>query len=194
MAQIDLLMASPMKRTIQTCQLSFAPAVERGHKILLMPLAQEGSDTPMDTGSSEESIREAFGDLVDTQRLETHPYWNTNTGRFGTEGDVLIWRAQQLRQVIRDRPEKNIALVSHGQFAHYIVGNVSKDGNEQTTRMWENTECRSYEFVSGDDEEAQIKETEDSKGERGDLEKKSEGYVTSASGHRKNSAGAPVSP
>lgn len=183
-----------MKRTIQTCRLAFAPAVERGHKILLMPLAQEGSDEQMDTGSSEESIREAFGDLVDTQRLELFPYWHSNEGRFAAEGEQLIGRALLLRRTLRERPEKNIALVSHGQFAHYIVGNVTKDGADETTRQWKNTECRSFRFLEESDEEAQLVETEESKEKRDALDKEGEGYVLSTNGHRKNSTGEAVSP
>lgn len=44
---VDLLMASPMKRAIQTCKLSFQPCVDRGMTILLVPLAQEASNEPM---------------------------------------------------------------------------------------------------------------------------------------------------
>lgn len=132
---IDLLMASPMKRTIQTCQYAFEPAVKRGHKILLMPLAQESSDEPMDTGSSKEEIEKTFGDLVETQRLDLFPYWHTNKGRFAADGTSLMERAKALRNVLKSRPEKNIGIVSHGLFAHYIVGNVDEDG-QQETRMW----------------------------------------------------------
>jgi broad specificity phosphatase PhoE len=186
-------MASPMKRTIQTCQIAFQPEVDRGHKILLMPLAQESSDDPMDTGSTEEEIREAFGDLVDTQRLEIFPYWHTNDGKFAVDADSLIRRAIMLRKVLRDRPEKNIALVSHGSFAHYIVGNVDKDGT-QVTRMWSNTECRSYQFVSETDDVAELVELEESKARRPSLEKTTKGYVVSADGHRRDSAGEALSP
>lgn len=147
----------------------------------------------MYTGSIKEEIVEAFGNLVDTERLDTHPYWARNIGIFEAQGDALIERARLLRRLLRDRPESNIGLVSHGSFAHYIVGNVSKDG-EETTRMWTNTECRSYTFVSDDDDVAEMVETEESKGKRPDLEKKSEGYVLSKSGPRRNSAGAPLSP
>ena len=67
--QVEVLMASPMKRCIQTCQVSFKPAVERLGKIIAMPLAQEASDEPMDTGSNVQDIQNAFGDLVDGQYL-----------------------------------------------------------------------------------------------------------------------------
>lgn len=187
---IDLLMASPMKRTIQTCQNAFEPAVQRGHKILLMPLAQESSDEPMDTGSTQEELQKTFGELIDTQRLELFPYWHTNSGRFAVEGDALIERARQLRTVLKARPEKNIAIVSHGSFAHYIVGNVDEDG-EQTTRMWSNTECRSYAFADSgnDDDEARLIELKESSDSRPDLEKQSSGYILSPEKVRKDSQG-----
>ena len=60
--------------------------------------------------------------------------------------------------------------MSYGSFAHYIVGNINHDG-EQITRMWENAECRSYKFLSEDDEACQLREEEESKHNKGDLEK-----------------------
>ncbi|CAK3917351.1 phosphoglycerate mutase [Lecanosticta acicola] len=191
---IDMLMASPMKRTIQTCQYGFAPAVKTGHKILLMPLAQEGSDEPMDTGSSKEEIEAIFGDLVDAQRLDLFSYWHTNQGRFAADGNSLIERARSLRNTLKQRPEKNIAIVSHGLFAHFIVGNVDEDG-KQTTRMWSNTECRSFVFADagGNDSDAPLVELQESIDRRPDLEKVTSGHVLSTDGTRRNSAGQVVS-
>lgn len=184
-------MASPMKRTIQTCQYSFQPAVDRGLKILLMPLAQESSDTPMDTGSSVEELQAAFGDLIDPQRLELFPYWHTNTGRFSVDPETLMERARTLRKVLRERPEKNIAIVSHGTFAHFILGNVNAEG-EQTTRMWANAECRSYRFMSEDDEDAQMVELKESRDRRPDLEIKDPGHLLRPGGERMDSMGEAV--
>lgn len=181
-------MASPLVRTIQTCQYGFQPAVQRGHQILLMPLAQESSSEPMDTGSSEKVIKDAFGDLVDTQRLSLFPYWYTNEGTFSTEPSALIERARKLRAVLRQREESNIAIVSHGSFAHHIVGNIDDQGRENT-RMWSNTECRSYQFISEDDEDAQLRELDESKQRRPDLEKRSSGYIVSNDAVRKGSSG-----
>lgn len=180
-----------MKRTVQTCQLSFQPAVDRGLKILLMPLAQESSDTPMDTGSSQEELKKTFGDLIDTQRLELFPYWHSNTGRFSVDPESLVERGRQLRKVLRDRPEKNIGIVSHGTFAHFILGNVNAEG-EQTTRMWANAECRSYEFREGDEEDAQLVELQESRDRRPDLEVKDPGHLLRPDGQRKGSMGEAV--
>ncbi|THW49229.1 phosphoglycerate mutase-like protein [Aureobasidium pullulans] len=166
--KIELLMASPMKRAIQTCQLSFAPVVARGLKIMLMPLAQESSTEHMDTGSDVSEIKEMFGDLVDEHRIVSlFPYWNTNCGRFDSDPEVMMERAQMLRLFIRDREEKEVVLVSHGTFAHALTGNFTSEG-VQTTRMWENCEWRSYTFDEG--EGAKIIETEESIARRPGLE------------------------
>lgn len=166
--ELELLMASPMKRAIQTCKVAFQPAVDRGVKILLMPMAQEASDELMDTGSDMKEINEAFGDLVDEHRAtEVHPYWYRNVGRFAVTPQAQMERARQLRCFIMGRPEKHIALVSHGSFAHAITGNFNVEEG-QTTRMWENAECRSYTFDDSD-EEARLVETEESKGWRSSL-------------------------
>merc|ERR1712072_756100 len=149
--KIELLMASPMKRTIQTCKISFAPVVERGQRILLMPLAQESSDEPMDTGSTDEEITKEFGDLVDFHRLKDFPYWNRNVGQFDTTPEARIER-------------------------------------EETTRMWQNAECRTFTF-NEEDEYAQLIETEESKQRRPDIQKRDSGYLVSTDGKRRNSAG-----
>lgn len=117
------------------------------------------------------------------------PEWNQNEGHFAAEAKALIARGKKLRNALRERPEKYIALVSHGQFAHFIVGNVNMQG-EETTRQWENTECRGYRFLAEDDEEAQMVELEETKQKHGELEKVETGYVLSESGVRKGSAGS----
>ena len=179
-------MASPLVRTIQTCQIGFEPAVKGGHRILLMPLAQENSNEPMDTGSGEKTITDAFGDVVDTQRLQKFPEWCSNEGEFSTDSSSLITRARKLRLALREREENHIAIVSHGTFAHFIVGNVDEEGGEDT-RQWANAEFRSFEFVYPDDEDAMLQELDESKKRRGDIEKKTSGLKFSVNGARKGS-------
>ncbi|KAK0904273.1 hypothetical protein LTR91_012801 [Friedmanniomyces endolithicus] len=131
--KIDLLLASPLRRALQTCVLSFAPSIARGQKILALPMAEEASDDPCDTGSPVDVLRKEFPDIV----LFDH-----------------------LRRFIRDRDEKEIVLVTHGFFAHYLTGDVNEKG-EQTTGWWQETELRTFDFVDGG-EKATIKETEES--------------------------------
>ena len=94
--------------------------------------------------------------------------------RYKHEGDYAInvtalsARATKLRHWVRARPEKEIALVSHGFFNHYMTGDVNARG-EQTTGWWGETELRTFEFVEGD-ERARIVETKESRERRGAAE------------------------
>lgn len=99
---------------------------------------------------------------------EVHPYWQRNDGRFAPDAEAQIDRAKLLRNFIKARPEKHIVLVSHGSFAHAITDNFTAEG-EQTTRMWGNAECRTYDFDESSGDDAKLVETEDSEGRRPSL-------------------------
>lgn len=161
---IDLLMASPIKRAVQTCEIAFKPELERGLVILAMPMAQEASADPCDTGSSPEELHKFTGGKVDLHRVKDH--WNEKHGFYATDPDHLIERARKLRCYVKARPEREAVLVSHGYFAHVLTGEYTRDG-EQTTGWWKNAEWRTYEFVEEDDEHARLVETKESLNRRG---------------------------
>ena len=94
---------------------------------------------------------------------------------FQIDPNSLRARATKLRQFIRDRPEKEVVLVSHGFFNHYLTGDVNEKG-EQTTSWWQETELRTFTFVTGDDS-AKIQETEDSRQDRDASEEVHEAMV-----------------
>jgi hypothetical protein len=55
-----------------------------------------------------------------------------------------------------------IVVVTHGGYLHYFTEDW--DGHEKFTGTgWENTEWRSYEFVSATDERASLRETSESR-------------------------------
>jgi len=69
MDHIDLIVASPLRRAIQTALIGYKPFFDKGNKLLLMPDLQEVSDLPMDVGSTQEELREEFGDKLDYSRM-----------------------------------------------------------------------------------------------------------------------------
>ncbi|KAM3414108.1 hypothetical protein BST61_g10766 [Cercospora zeina] len=153
-----------MRRAIQTCQLSFAPAVERGLIITVLAYAEEVSDAPSDTGSPIETLKAEFTQGVDFDHLKDG--WFEHKGEFSVEPKTVRVRATKLRQWIKARPEKEIALVSHGFFNHFLCEEVD-DAGEQTTPWWNEAELRSYTFSDKDDDTARIYETEESLFARG---------------------------
>ncbi|KAJ5354987.1 uncharacterized protein N7496_012199 [Penicillium cataractarum] len=75
-------------------------------------------------------------------------------------------RALYIRRWLKARPEKEIVVVSHGGFLHFLT-----DDWEDGSTGWANTECRTYEFLpDGNDselEDAMIQETVESRQCRG---------------------------
>ena len=69
-------------------------------------------------------------------------------GEYAFEPKALIARAAKLRRWIKNRPEKEVVLVSHGFFNHFLTGDVDENG-EQTTPWWNEAELRTYSFVDG---------------------------------------------
>jgi broad specificity phosphatase PhoE len=125
---LDLICASPLQRTIQTAKYTFEESLEQIAPIVLLPYAQEATDLPSDTGSDRATIEHMFGKLVDTTLVEDG--WNSNTGIYAPTSEALKERASKLRAWLQARPEKDVAVVGHGNFWHYLTGEVDDDGNQ----------------------------------------------------------------
>lgn len=111
--QVDCIMASPIRRTIQTALIGLEPAIaKRGLKILLTPRAQETSSKPSDTGSPLPNLKEEFGDKIDVQRM-THD-WNSNKGEWSMDTEYIERHVVQLRHFIHKLEYEHVVLVAHG--------------------------------------------------------------------------------
>ena len=146
-AQVDLVTASPLRRTLYTALESFAPVFEAhpDMKLIALPDAQETSDVPCDTGSDAEVLEKEFaGKPVDLGLL--HDGWNVKVrrnpnasifgfleleakeiffvsqeGRYAPRAKALKERARATRRWLKARPEKEIVLVTHGGYLHYFT-------------------------------------------------------------------------
>ena len=109
--QVELLLASPLRRALQTCQLTFAPAIaSKNLRIIALPYAEEASDAPCDTGSEPELLKTEFTEHVDFDNVK-HGWW-VHEGEYAFEPTALIARAAKLRRWIKARPEKEVVLVA----------------------------------------------------------------------------------
>jgi broad specificity phosphatase PhoE len=107
--QVDFIIASPLRRTIQTALIGF------GHhdlKIVLEPRAQETTDKAADTGSEIRRLREEFGDKLDTSRMVDE--WNSNQGDWEMTPENLKRYCAEVKESIQALPKQNIVLVAHG--------------------------------------------------------------------------------
>lgn len=139
---IDLLCASPLRRAIQTAEACFPHHHIHPHTrpILLLPDAQEDSDDPCDSGSSPLQLRLEYGNLIDLQYVPEN--WTDKTiAKNSTSAAALIERAGRLRSWISHRPEREIAIVGHGAFFHFVTGDVNSHA-EQTGVPSSIIECR----------------------------------------------------
>ncbi|KAH7090823.1 histidine phosphatase superfamily [Paraphoma chrysanthemicola] len=166
--RIDLVCASPIRRALQTALISTEPYLRSGkRKILALPLAQEATDTPANTPSDISRLQDEFGHVVDFHRcLAPYNDFNTKKGRWSPEGPALRARALELRKFLRSRDEREIVVVSHGNFLHYITGDIDDDGKE-TTGWWKNAEFRTYRYVEREGADALLEETKESVRMRG---------------------------
>ncbi|CAK7199118.1 hypothetical protein SEUCBS139899_001790 [Sporothrix eucalyptigena] len=173
-SKVVLLLASPLRRTLQTTLLSFAPVSERGIKVIGVPELQEVSAMPSDVGTVRAALEtqtDLFpADKVDLSRL--HIGWN-NKGPgspYAFALPVLEKRAKSARLLLRDLTkdlgeEDRVVVVTHGGFLHFLTQDYEGVDPGRGTG-WKNTEWRSFQFVSADDENASLKETAESKERR----------------------------
>lgn len=121
-------------------------------QILAWPEVQEASALPCDTGSGLDTIRSEFKDLpVDLDLVQ--PGWHvkvrtllyatnavlsawsalivTQEGRWGPSARTLLERAQVARGWLMKRPEREIVVVSHGCFLHFLTDDWVNSINPQ---------------------------------------------------------------
>ncbi|KAL9603854.1 MAG: hypothetical protein Q9219_000963 [cf. Caloplaca sp. 3 TL-2023] len=168
-SSIKLVVTSPLRRTIQTALLAFEPDVLRGIECIALPEIQETSDLPCDTGSHLDTLKEDFKNRPISLDLVPED-WNSKQGKWAGNQDAIQMRCREARNWLKARDEQVIVVVTHGGLLHYLTEDWT--GSEKYVGTgWANTEFRSYRFVDGDDENASVEETLESKARRGFQEK-----------------------
>ena len=87
--EVDVVVSSPLKRTLQTTKLGWGPAVQRlGIKnVVCLPQAQECNDFPCDTGSAREDL-ERDPEFKDFDLSPLTPDWISKKGFWSMEPQV----------------------------------------------------------------------------------------------------------
>ncbi|PQE06583.1 phosphoglycerate mutase protein [Rutstroemia sp. NJR-2017a BVV2] len=135
--EIELIVVSPMKRTLQTAHQSLGWLMTRGVPVILRAEWQENSDSPCDTGSSIEDMEK---DWPQFDWSVVDPLFPAKSGLYEFSKAALIKRGITAKQWLKDRPEKVIAVVSHSAFLRTVVSN----------RRYENADYRIFTFAEDD--------------------------------------------
>lgn len=94
-----------------------------------------------DTGSSREAL-EAKSEFAGFNFSELPSDWTSKRGFWAADPESIRKRAQWVRQWLRDRPEKDIVLVAHGD----ILRNITAGPKGPSDYPWKNAEVRIYHF------------------------------------------------
>ncbi|OAX82876.1 hypothetical protein ACJ72_02773 [Emergomyces africanus] len=153
-SQIDLIVASPLRRTLYTALLTLQDQIRnKGLTIIALPEIQETSDVPCDVGSDLAVLQKEVlenGLPVDLGLVEED--WNSKQGKWAPSAEAIANRAREARRWLKARPEKEIVVVSHGGFLHYFTEDWQDSMLYQGTG-WRNTEYRTYTFSDSVDQD-----------------------------------------
>jgi broad specificity phosphatase PhoE len=119
---VDLIVSSPIRRTIYTALLGFKDDIKtKGLQIVALPELQETSDLPCDTGSEPLELANEFaGEPIDFSLVQ--PDWtNKKLPKWAFNDEAIEKRAQEAREWLLQRPEKEIVVVTHGSFRSYLI-------------------------------------------------------------------------
>lgn len=129
---IDLIVSSPIRRTLYTSLLSFKDSIKsKGLHIIALPEIQETSAQPCDTGSSPIELRNEFHEHpIDFALVQAD--WNVKTGRWSQDWHACRQRAQEAREWLHQRPEKEIVVVTHGAYRLFLTMLLSLQSSSST--------------------------------------------------------------
>lgn len=160
--KIELIVVSPMRRTMQTAQQGLGWLMEKGVPVILRAEFQENSDKPCDTGTA---ISEMEKEWPQFDWSSVDPVYPQNSGLFEFSMEGLRNRGIAARKFLRSRPEKVIAVVSHAGFLRTSLCHAEFD----------NADFRIFDF-KGDEDSLDLIEWEMTEQRGGGLGKSKKGH------------------
>ncbi|KAA8646289.1 hypothetical protein EYZ11_007706 [Aspergillus tanneri] len=151
-SRIDLLLASPLRRAIYTALEGFEPVFNTSpdRRLLLLPDLQEYSDFLCDVGVARSVLEREIQEKelpVDASLVSDD--WYLKSGRYAPTLEAISLRARDVRCWLKARPEREIVVVTHGGFLHFLT----EDWEDSCIGLgtgWMNMEYRTYEFTDSD--------------------------------------------
>ncbi|RDW77529.1 hypothetical protein BP6252_05582 [Coleophoma cylindrospora] len=176
--EISLIVTSPMLRTLQTTQYGLGWLIERGVPVIPLAQLQETTLHNCDTGRPLPILRTESPDF-DWSFMD--PIWPFKGSLYEYSREAILKRGQDVRRWLRNRPERVIAVVSHGAFLR--LGMCNKKMANADYRILDFAEARKLENgvceegdETGDEEGLKLVEWESTAANGGGLGKSSKEF------------------
>jgi len=140
--EIELILTSPMQRTLQTASLALDFLLSRPSPVPAIALAewQETEDSRCDTGAKK-TARELKIEWPGFNWDHLDPIWPSKDGLYEYSKEAIEERGRTVKQWLKNRKEKVIAVVSHAGFIRAGV----------CGRAIANADFRIFDFVEHDE-------------------------------------------
>ncbi|MBI1244860.1 MAG: histidine phosphatase family protein [Alphaproteobacteria bacterium] len=120
-ARVELVVASPFTRAIETAQLAFAG---HGAPMRIEALHRERAEHSGDIGRAPAALKADFPHL-EFDHLDD-PWWHHDPARPDAitieSEEILSARVAHFADWLRARPEREMAVVGHGTFLRFLTG------------------------------------------------------------------------
>ena len=133
-----LVLISPLQRCIQTALYAFHPKCNETAaeffkdgrpRFVVMPQLQEMSENPCDTCHSLEFLEEKYGNEVEfpSEWFESNDWLIKKRTQYADNEQLVAKRAEFVRQYIKGLPDREVVVVTHGDFIQHL-GNQWEHG------------------------------------------------------------------
>ncbi|KAJ4333653.1 hypothetical protein N0V95_009369 [Ascochyta clinopodiicola] len=136
--KVDLIVVSPMRRTLETMTIGLDWLIKKGVPVLPDANWHENADKPCDTGNTMDVISKEYPqyDFSGVDPLYPDKTSNLATNPYAFTQKAIVARGQTCLKDLYNRPEKVIAVVTHSGFLRTAVCN----------RMFFNADWRVFDY------------------------------------------------
>jgi broad specificity phosphatase PhoE len=141
--KIDLVVVSPLTRTLETCSNTFDDLINKT-KFICLEEIREHIDKPCHKRKKKNILVNKYKQ-IDFSNLEYDDDFLYNKYNGLETKTQVIDRCNKFIRWLKSRKEKNIAVITHGNFLYPMFNDVLKDISNKT--FFSNCELRIYESV-----------------------------------------------
>jgi broad specificity phosphatase PhoE len=123
--QLDLVVVSPLTRALQTCQNALPPSYTG--PVLVLPEIAEVCSSHYSCGQKRNVVQPKFPSAFDWSNVPEDEiwWWPYDKKRTSESQDYQTKRMEKFRRFIQERPERRIAVFSHGDYLWEFLGGRS---------------------------------------------------------------------